>query len=169
MKNAPRKVFILENNNYIEITHEEHLQRQASEPAYNNKWFIVLHGYLMEVTEEHYREHYRAKRRQKYLQECAAENGAISLDMLDTEEFTGTDILIDYDADVPAQVEHDMMLEKLRDVLPLLSDAERKLIQEHFFEGIPETKLADTYGVTQQAISKRIKKICGKLKEFLEN
>ncbi len=169
MKFEPKKVFVLENNEYVEITHEEHLQRQASEPAYNDKWFIVLHGYLMEVTEEHYREHYKTKRRQKYLQECAAENGEISLEMLDTEEFNGTDILVDYDADVAKQVEHKMLLDKLHDVLPLLSDAERKLIQEHFFEGIPETKLADTYGVTQQAISKRIKKICGKLKEFLEN
>ncbi len=168
MKNAPRKVFILENNNYIEITHEEHLQRQASEPTYNNKWFIVLHGYLMEVTEEHYREHYRAKRRQKYMQECAIENGEISLEMLDTEEFQGTDILVDYDADVAKQVEHDMLLEKLRDVLSLLSDDERTLINEHFFEDIPQTVLAKKYGKNQSNISRQITKILEKLKFLME-
>ena len=34
---------------------------------------------------------------------------------------------------------------------------------------IPETELAEIYGITQQGISKRIKKIREKLKKLLEN
>ena len=76
---------------------------------------------------------------------------------------------MDEDEDVATQVTNKIMIEKLRSVLPLLSDDEQILIQRHYFENIPETELAKIYGITQQAISKKMIKIRAKLKNLIEN
>ena len=54
MKYAPKKVFILENNEYVEITYEELCHREATDKSYEDKLFLPLHGMLMEVTEDVY-------------------------------------------------------------------------------------------------------------------
>ena len=70
--------------------------------------------------------------------------------------------------DIAEQVENKLMIEKLLKVLPMLSEEELLLIHRFYYEEIPETKLAGIYGITQQAISKRLIKIEGKLKKLLE-
>ena len=61
------------------------------------------------------------------------------------------------------------MAEHVRYVVSLLPDDERLLIHRHYFENIPETELAKIYGVSQQAISKKMVKIRAKLKNLIEN
>ena len=53
-KYAPRKVFILENGEYIEISYEELCRREENDPSYKDKFFIPLHGMIMEVDETAY-------------------------------------------------------------------------------------------------------------------
>ncbi len=59
MKYAPKKVFILENGNYKEITYGELKQLEQADKSYMDKFFLPLHGMLIEVTEEAYKEYYR--------------------------------------------------------------------------------------------------------------
>ena len=54
MKYLPRKVFIIENNEYIEITYDEFCYRKENIPSYKYKKFLPLHGMLMEVSQEVY-------------------------------------------------------------------------------------------------------------------
>ena len=169
MKYAPKKVFILEKNEYVEITYEELCHREATDKSYEDKLFLPLHGMLMEVTEDVYADFYRDKRRQQYITARAIANGDLSYDALNTDEFNGDNILVDPDENVAEQVAQKMLIEKLHRVLPLLSEDEQLLIHRHYFEDIPETELAEIYGITQQGISKRIKKIREKLKKLLEN
>ena len=169
MKYAPKKVFILENNEYVEITYEELCHREATDKFYEDKLFLPLHGMLMEVTEDVYDDFYRDKRRQQYITARAIVNGDLSYDALNTDEFNGDNILVDPDENVAEQVAQKMLIEKLHRVLPLLSEDEQLLIHRHYFEDIPETELAEIYGITQQGISKRVKKIREKLKKLLEN
>ena len=161
MKYAPKKVFILENNEYVEITYEELCHREATDKSYEDKLFLPLHGMLMEVTEDVYADFYRDQRRQQYITARAIANGDVSYDALNTDEFNGEDTLVDPDENVAERVAQKMMVEKLYRVLPLLSEDEQLLISE--------TELAEIYGITQQGISKRIKKIREKLKKLLEN
>ena len=49
-----------------------------------------------------------------------------------------------------------------------LTDEEQLLIYRYHYADIPGTELAEIYGVSQQAISKRITKIRVKLKNLLE-
>ena len=169
MKYAPKKVFILENNEYVEITYEELCHREATDKFYEDKLFLPLHGMLMEVTEDVYDDFYRDKRRQQYITARAIANGDLPYDALNTDEFNGDNILVDPDENVAEQVAQKMLIEKLHRVLPLLSEDEQLLIHRHYFEDIPETELAEIYGITQQGISKRVKKIREKLKKLLEN
>ena len=167
MKYAPEKVFVKENDNYIEISYQAFCEGQNN--VFKDRFFISLHNMLMEVDEAYYTEFYREQRREKYLRERAIEKGDIYYDSLDTEEFNGEDILVDPDEDVAQQVTDKLMAEHVRYVVSLLPDDERLLIHRHYFENIPETELAKIYGVSQQAISKKMVKIRAKLKNLIEN
>ena len=46
MKYAPKKVFILENGNYKEITYGELKQFEQADKSYMDKFFLPLHGML---------------------------------------------------------------------------------------------------------------------------
>ena len=169
MKYAPKKVFILSDGEYKEITYEELHRLTEENVQYADKLFIPLHGMLMEVTKDIYRDFYKDKRRQKYLYELSKENREISYDMLTKDEFIGEDILIDRGKDIAAQVELKIMTDKLQTALLSLPEDERLLICRHYYNKITETELASLYGISQQAISKRIGKIRAKLKKILEN
>lgn len=169
MKYAPKKVFILENGAYIEISYEEFCRHEETDTTYKDKLFIVLHGMLMEVTAKDYLDFYKIQRRQKYIDERSAKNGDFSYDMLTTDDFNGEEILIDDSEDITTQVVQKIMSDKLRQSILMLSKEEQLLIYQYYYEEISETKLSSTYGITQQAISKRVSKIIDKLKKFLEN
>lgn len=67
MKYAPKKVFVLDNGIYTELSYEEFYLLKENNVSYADKFFIPLHGMLMEVTEETYRDFYKSQRRQKYI------------------------------------------------------------------------------------------------------
>lgn len=167
MKSTPKKVFILENSNYKELNCEDFCSFKENDIFYTDKLFIFLHGMLMEVTEETYKNFYRDRRRQKYIDERSAENEDFSYDMLTTDDFNGEDILPDESEPVDEQVIRKIMTDKLKSVLPLLAEDEQKLIREIFYDELSERSLAEKYGVSQVAIHKRKVKILNKLKKLL--
>ena len=48
------KGFLFENGEYIEISYEELCRREENDPSYKDKFFIPLHGMIMEVDETAY-------------------------------------------------------------------------------------------------------------------
>lgn len=168
MKYAPKKVFILEKGNYKEITYSELKQLEQADKSYMDKFFLPLHGMLMEVTEETYRDYYRDKRRQRYIDERSRLNGDVSYNALDTDETLGEDVFADEKTDVEAEVINKMTVAELRKAFLLLSPDEREQIKILFIDGVTERKASEIYGVSQVAIHKRKNKILAKLKEFLE-
>lgn len=168
MKYAPKKVFILDNGIYTELSYEEFCSLKDNDVSYADKFFIPLYGMLMEVSEKDYTDFYKSGRRQKYIDERSAENGDFSYDMLTTDDFNGEDILIDTSQDIGDAVIHKIMLDKLSCSIILLSDDEQKLIREIFYEGLSERKLAEKYDISQVAIHKRKNKILDKLKKIIE-
>ena len=169
MKYTPKKVYVKENDNFIEITNEEHESRKATDEQYAKRWFVPLQGCLLEVDEQFYIEYYKEYERNRYLAALDRKNRILSIEAFDTEDENGVDFIVDEDEDVEKQVTDKLMAEKLRSVLLLLSEDQQLLIQRHYYENIPETELAKIYGVTQQAISKKMIKIRAKLKNLIEN
>ena len=168
MKKEPKAVYIIENGEYTELTYEEFRRREQICPLYADKLFLSLYGRLMEVSKEDYEEYYRQRNRQIYIDRRASRNGDVSYNALTTDEFNGEDILIAEQPDVCDTVVESIMTDKLKEAILKLTDEEQLLIYRHYYADIPGTELAEIYGVSQQAISKRIAKIRVKLKNLLE-
>lgn len=168
VKDTPKKVFVLENGNYKELSYEDFCLLKEKDISYADKPFIPLHGMLMEVTEETYRNFYKSQRRQKYIDERSAENGDFSYDMLTTDDFNGEDVLADESEPLDEQVIRKIMTDKLKIALSLLTEDEQKLIREIFYKGLSERSLAEKYGISQVAIHKRKVKILERLKKMMK-
>ena len=168
-KYAPRKVFILENGEYIEITNVEHESRLDNDPAYANRFFIPVQGFLLEVDQEHYEDFYRTKDRLTYLNRLDIKYGLLSIDAFDTEDDNGTDYISDDTEDVADTVARLLLVDKLRLVISMLSSEEQELIQALFFRGLSERKWSNECGIPQKTINDRKQRILAKLKKMLEN
>ena len=168
-KYAPRKVFILENGEYIELTNEEFKLRKENDPTCADRHFIPIQGFLTEVRKEDYQDFYRAKEREAYLKKLDAKYGLLSIDAFDTDDDNGTDYIADDTEDVAETIAHRLLLDKLRSVILMLTEKEQELIQAMFFQGLSESEYANRCGVNHNAIHKRKLRILAKLKLFLEN
>ena len=132
------------------------------------KLFLPLHGMLMEVTENVYREFYREERRQKYLNHLAEENNVLSYDKLTNDEFNGEDVVIDQSIPVEEIVEAKIMQEKLKACLHHLDDDDRRLIDALFFKELSERQWSAISGVSQPTIHRQKQRIISKIKKNLE-
>lgn len=168
MKYTPKKVFILENGKYKEITYSELQALEQSDKSYAEKFFLPLHGMLMEVTEETYKWYYKDKRRQKYIDERSMLNGDVSYDALDTDEILGAEVFADTKTDVEAAVINKMTVAELRKAFLLLSPSERELITAIYIQNLTERKYAKQKGIYHNAVHKRKLRILEKLKNFLD-
>ena len=169
MKYTPKKVFILEDSKYIEMSYEEFNRRKQEDESYREKRFLSLHGVLMEVAEEDYLSYYKEKRRQRYIDERAKKFGTFSYDALTTDEFNGEDILVDSGADISEEVEIHLMLEKLLNIFQRLTPNEQSLVKAIYFDGLSEREYAAQLGVYPNAVHKRKVRILEKLKKIMEN
>ena len=168
MKYAPEKVFVKENNEYVEISYSELCKREATDESYKLKRFLPLHGMLMEVDEEFYEDFYRQKNRDEYLT-WRTKNKDVSYQDYDTEDCSGEDMLVDPDEDIVTQVTDKLMAEHVRYVVSLLPSDERELIKALFFKGYSERQWSRISGVPQRTICYRKNVILQKLKKILKN
>ena len=164
MKYPPRKVFVLEDGMYVELTYAKFHQKKE---CYAGRRFIPLHGMLMEVSEGDYKAFYKDKRRQKYLDERSAKNGDFSYDMLPTDEFNGEDILVDMASDTAGDAEKKIMLDNLRLEFAKLSEDEQKILYLIYGQRLSERAVAERFHVSQNAIHRRKVRILAKLRKAI--
>ena len=162
MKYSPRKVFVLKDGVYEELTYAQFNQKKT---CYAGRQFIPLHGMLMEVSESDYKAFYKDKRRQKYLDERSAKNGDFSYDMLTTDEFNGEDILVDMASDTAGDVEKKIMLDNLRLEFKGLSEDEQKILHLIYDHRLSERAVAERFRVSQNTIHRRKVQILAKLRK----
>ena len=162
MKYPPRKVFVLEDGMYVELSYAQFSQKKE---CCASRRFIPLHGMLMEVSESDYKAFYKDKRRQKYLDERSAKNGDFSYDMLTTDEFNGEDILVDKAPDTAGDVEKKIMLDNLRLEVKRLSEDEQKILYLIYGQRLSERAVAERFHVSQNAIHRRKVQILAKLRK----
>ena len=166
MEYTPKKVFILDGKTYLELSYAEFRQQRDT---YQSRWFIPLHGMLMEVPEDEYKAFYQERRRQKYLVERSRDNDDFSYDMLTTDDFNGEDILVDTVADTAGQAEISLLLDKLKKALVILPDSDRQLIDALFTQGLSEREWSALSGIPQKTINDRKKRLLLKLRKIFEN
>ena len=165
VKYAPKKVFVLENGTYLELSYAQFHQQKDT---YQGRRFLFLHGMLMEVPEDEYKAFYKRKRRQKYLAERSRDNGDFSYDMLTTDEFNGEDILVDTIADTGQQAERNVLVDKLCKAVLQLPIDEQELIKLHFHLFLSQVELAKIMGINQSSVSRKINRIIEKLRFLIK-
>lgn len=165
----PRKVFVLENDIYIELTYTEFLERKEADKLYRKKLFIPIQGYLMEADKENYQGLYREKERYRYLKKLDAKNNLLSIDALDNKKVRGEECIFTLAEDISEVVVNKLMAEKLRECLSVLEDDERELITCIYYKGMTERELRDRFQITHTGIHKRKHRILAKLRKLMES
>ena len=134
----------------------------------NERYYLRLYDVSFEVTKEQYVEYYRERRRAKYLEEADAANGLVHYQELDTDNYSGEELLCDKDALTENIVENNDMLEKLKKCLDRLDKSEQELIYEIYFNEKTLRKLSEETGIAVMTIQYRKQRILDKLKKLLE-
>ena len=133
----------------------------------NKKYTIVVKRHRVEVSEAVYRAYHKERESERY------QNKLIRQNELSLEKFQDDGVNIDYlivrvQSDILDRLIHQEQLEALWIALRSLSKDERSLIDELYINDKKEADLATELLVTQQAISKRKKKILDKLKKMID-
>lgn len=161
--------FVLDDNGgYRPVPYSALVNDGIRNPEYINRYFLPLHGYLLEVSREDYLEYYRSNRRQRYIEERAKKNGDISYHALDTDDWQGESILEDLCVDVEAQVIRNVMANKLHHAIALLSDEDQLLVRMLYFEQQTERQCAEVFSTSKQVISYRKKRVLERLRKLFE-
>ena len=166
MDHTPKKVFILKDDEYIEITFQELYEMRKNDSSFRERKFLFEDGFLMEARPKEYEAIRKEKRRQRYQKERAAKNNDVSLETLPEEYLAALSITAEQD--VSEVIEKKIMNDTLAKALIRLPKKDQLLIYQHHFADISVTELARMYGVSQQAISQRIRRIYLKLKVMIE-
>ena len=169
MKYAPRKVYIKENNVYVELSYKDFCRRRESDQSYMDKLFIPVQGCLIEAVREQYADFYKEKERWRYLQKLDTNHSLLSLEGFTDSEGNVIDFVVDEAVDVAETVVHAVMVDRLKTAMSLLSDSEQTLIQAIFFEELSEREVGLRLGVTQSVVNKRKAKTLAKLRKIIEN
>ena len=134
-----------------------------------DKLSIPVQGCLLEVVREQYTDFYRDKERWRYLQKLDPKNSLLSLDGFIDDAGNALDFIADEAVDIAETVVNVVMVDRLKDTLPLLSDSEQALIQAIFFDGLSERAYSEKQGLSPSAIHGRKMKILRKLKRIIES
>ena len=169
MKYAPRKVYIKENDGYIELSYKDFCRRRQADQSYMDKLFIPMQGCLLEVVREQYVDFYKEKERWRYLKKLDTNHKLLSLEGFTDSEGNVLDFVVDEAVDVAETVFRAVMVDRLKTAVSLLSNGEQALINAIFFEELSEREVGLQLGVTQGVVNKRKAKILAKLRKIIEN
>ncbi len=169
MKYAPRKVYIKENDGYMELSYMDFCHRRQADQSYMDKLFIPVQGCLLEVVREQYADFYKEKERWRYLKKLDTNYKLLSLEGVTDSEGNMLDFVVDEAVDIAETVVHAVMVDRMKTAMLLLSDSEQALIQAIFFEELSEREVGLRLGITQSVVNKRKAKILAKLRKIIEN
>ena len=169
VKYAPRKVYVKENNVYVELSYKDFCRRREADQSYADKLFIPVQGCLLEVVREQYADFYKEKERWRYLQKLDTNHKLLSLEGFTDSEGNVLDFVVDEAVDIAETVVHAAMVDRMKTAMLLLSDSEQALIQAIFFEELSEREVSLRLGITQSVVNKRKAKILAKLRNIIEN
>ena len=97
MDHTPKKVFILKDEEYIEITFQELYEMRKNDSSFRERKFLFEDGFLMEARPKEYEAIRKEKRRQRYQKERAAKNNDVSLETLPEEDLAALSITAEQD------------------------------------------------------------------------
>lgn len=132
------------------------------------KYYWILDGKYYEVSKETYQKYKKEHDHSKMLQNYENEVHIFSLDAMTAEDVSFYEIFPNPDVNIEEIVLKKIMLEKLREARKNLSSDEQLLLTLMYDEGKNMGEIGETFGVSQQAISKKHSKVIEKLKKLIK-
>ncbi len=128
---------------------------------------LRLYDISFPVSREQYQDYYKEQNRWTYLQKLDSKYRLAYYHALDTDEYTGEEILGDTALSVEDMVEQKLLLEQLTRCIGQLASEEKMLVEELFLKGRTERELGTMLDVHPTTIHYRKEKILLKLKALL--
>lgn len=144
------------------------------------RFYLHINGKKVEVTEEIYREYYRGKDKEHYFMEkLKRRRRVVNPDTQEESSLPGREQSYEQlleqhwqfsvtETSVEDIVVNTIMLEKLKNVLGNLSDEEKLLVKELFYQEKTECEVAKIFSVSQNTIHYRKNMVLKKLKKMME-
>jgi len=169
----PKTYFIMNDRadsskGYTEVS-EDYFKGYIDGFTDSKPYYINLGYAVMETTEEHYSSYYRDYRRRRYMEAEAIKFGELSYDALDSDEFSGSDIVIDTSEPFEDVVDRKLMVQRLPELISKLNDKEREFILDLYFRNISEREMEKKLGIPRKTLCYRRIQILKQLKKFFEN
>lgn len=133
------------------------------------KYVLYSNGKLVPVSKKVYVTYYKNLNHERYLERKDRRKGLIYYNQYDTDDMNYESVLEDKTINVEQIVEIKILMEKLYDALNSLTEEERELVIELFFEEKTLMEAAKTRNISHTSIVRRKKKILKKLKNYIEN
>jgi len=137
---------------------------QPALPQEEREYYLYVDGEQVPVSKEVYREYYKFKDKELYIDKVSRRRD-LSTQFLDNMH-------VPWEYQVYEQEQNEkrkhQRLKEMRIALEELSDSDRNLIIELFFEGKTEVQYALEKGVTRQAVNERKLRILENLKKMIE-
>lgn len=130
-------------------------------------YFLRLYDISFPVSREQYQDYYKEQNRWVYLQKLDSKHKLAYYYALDTDEYTGEEILEDTALSVEDMVEQKLLLEQLTSSMAQLAPEEKMLVEELFWKGRTEREVGVELKVHPTTIHYRKEKILLKLKTLL--
>ena len=156
MKYAPRKVYIKESGNYVELSYTDFCRRRQADQSYMDKLFIPVQGCLLEVVREQYADFYKDKERWRYLKKLDTNHKLLSLEGFTDSEGNVIDFIVDEAVDVAETVVHAVMVDRRTLQIVLLK-----------MQGYSTKEIAPLVHLTAGSIYARLNHLRKKLRKIL--
>ena len=169
-----KKYFIMNNrenphDGYKEVSEEFVKNYKKSFPEGERAYFINLGYAIMETNKTEYKKYYKEYRRKRYLDEEAKRKGQVSLNASDLDGIDGVAAVVDTSEPIEERILRQLMIEKMLEVIALLSDEDKELIKMLYFDGMTERQVSDITGIARTTVNYRRKRILKKLSNYFEN
>lgn len=177
-----RKYFIWKNKEcngvnpkWIQLTGKE-FYSFIRNPENNGRKFVKLHPQndyeldliIIEANEEEYKKWEKDESKRKYLNSYKGKYEIVSESSFVDDDGTSLyDRISNEEMSLEDTVEQALVYGDLYNALDRLTDKERELIYLSYFKSLSKTEIGKTFNVSQQYISKQIKKIQEKIKSWL--
>ena len=160
---------IITGAGYKAISAAEYERLCGTDQGFADKCFEKFNNELVEVTaEEHEAEEKRANH-ERHLRRQDRKHGLVAYESWDTDTILGVDMIPDRDVFVEDDAILKIMVDRLKEALAELTDAERELIEAIFFEGLTEREYSAKSGIPQKTINDRKQRILLKLKKIMNS
>lgn len=153
---------------YTQVS-EEYIKGYIDGFTDGKPYFVNLGYAVMETTKENYLSYYKDWARERYINRLDKQNQLLSFDALDSDEFNGSDIVVDSSEHFEDVIDRKLMVQRLPELISMLNEAEKKLIIDYYFRNISEREMEQKLGIPRKTLCYRRIQILKRLKKYFEN